>query len=323
MNLEYRTLGNSGLKVTSLCLGTMAFGRWIDEKMSARVLDTALDAGINFIDTADVYGRGMDSEKFEEKGESETILGKLLGKRRSSVILATKVWGPMGPGPNDRGLSRHHIMNAVDASLRRLKTDYIDLYQCHRFDRHTPLEETLRALDDLVRMGKVRYIGCSNWAAWQIAKAHGISDRLNLERFVSVQPQYSLLVRDIERELIPFCLSEGVGIIPYSPIARGLLAGKYRPGEAPPPGTRAAAGEPRLHQLMTDENFAKVEAFRRLCQEWGLPMAQVATSWVLSQNGITAAIVGASKPEHVTDAVAAASLKLSEEQLQQLDEIFS
>ncbi|MDB4895792.1 MAG: adol/keto oxidoreductase [Firmicutes bacterium] len=321
--MQFRRLGNSGLKVSNLCLGTMAFGRWIDEDSSARVLDAALDAGVNFVDTADVYGKGMDNDTPDQKGESEAILGSLLGARRQRLVLATKVRGEMGRGPNEQGLSRGHIMAAVDASLRRLRTDYIDLYQCHSFDPNTPIEESLRALDDLVRQGKVRYIGCSNFAAWQIAKAHGISERLGLARFVSVQPQYSLLVRDVEGELLPFCRSEGVGVIPYSPMARGLLTGKYRKGEEPPAGTRAAAGEKRLHALMSDETFDRVERFRAACTEWGLAMPQVATAWVLANPAVTSAIVGASKPEQVADAAAAAELQLSAEQLQTLDQIFA
>jgi aryl-alcohol dehydrogenase-like predicted oxidoreductase len=210
-------------------------------------------------------------------------------------------------------------MLAVENSLRRLRTDHIDLYQCHSFDPLTPLDETLRALDDLVRQGKVRYIGCSNFAAWQIAKAHGISDRLGLERFVSVQPQYSLLVRKIEAELLPFCESEGVGAIVYSPLARGVLTGKYQPGAPMPEGSRGAAGEQNLHKLLTDENFAKVDRFKALCQEWGLSMAQAATAWVLSHSAVTSAIVGASRPEQIPDAVAGAGLQLTPSQKAALD----
>lgn len=321
--MEIRRLGNTGLKVTNICLGTMAFGRWIDEDASARVLDAALDAGINFIDTANIYGKSLDTGNYEEASMAETILGRLLGARRSQIVLATKVRHSMGPGPNDGGLSRRHIMQAVEDSLRRLKTDWIDLYQCHAFDDETPLEETLRALDDLVRQGKVRYIGCSNFAAWQIAKAHGISEREGLARFVSVQPHYSLLVRNIETELLPFCRSEGVGVIPYSPIARGLLTGKYRRGEEFPEGTRAAAGDRSLRRLMTDAALNQVERFRAACAEWGLPMAHVAIAWVLANPAVTSAIVGASKPFHVTDAVAAAAIKLTAEQMETLDAIFA
>ncbi len=317
--MQYRSLGNSGLQVTSICLGTMAFQRWIDEAMSAQVIDAALDAGINFFDTANMYGRGMDTGSLEQRGESETVLGNLLGPRRQSIILATKVRGQMDPGPNGQGLSRRHIMEQVEASLRRLRTDYIDLYQCHRFDEGTPLEETMRALDDLVRQGKVRYIGCSNFAAWQIAKANGISERWGLARFISVQPQYNLLVRDVEAELAPFCRSEGVGMMVFSPIARGLLAGKYRLGGPAPEGTRGAAGEARLQLLMNERNFQLVERFRALCQEWGLPMVQVAIAWVLANPAVTTAIVGASRPGQIADAVAATELRLTPEQMGALD----
>ncbi|HWI63264.1 MAG TPA: aldo/keto reductase [Symbiobacteriaceae bacterium] len=319
--MEYRNLGDSGLKVSRVCLGTMAFGRWIDEATSGRIIDTALEAGINFIDTANMYGKGQDTGNYAERGMSETILGNLLGSRRERVVLATKVRHPMGPGPNDSGLSRGHMMSAVEASLRRLKTDYIDLYQCHSFDPETPLEETLRAMDDLVHQGKVRYIGCSNFAAWQIAKAHGISAREGLARFISVQPQYSLLVRNIEAELIPFCKSEGVGIMVYSPLGRGLLAGRYRADGPLPEHSRGAAGERLLHALMTDRNLQRVERFRTICAEWGLPMAQVAQAWVLQNPAVTTAILGASRPEQIADAVAAAALKLTDEQMKRLEDL--
>jgi 1-deoxyxylulose-5-phosphate synthase len=319
--MEYRNLGRSGLKVSSVCLGTMAFGRWIDEGLSARVLDAALDTGINFVDTADIYGQGMDTGAYSERGQSEAILGRLLGARRQQIVLASKARHKMGTGPNDEGLSRGHIMAAVEASLRRLQTDYLDLYQCHAFDPETPLEETMRALDDLVRQGKVRYIGCSNFAAWQIAKANGISDRLGLARFISVQPPYNLLARAVEGELVPLCQSEGIGMMVYSPLARGMLAGKYRQGEALPEGSRGAAGEQRLQALMNERNFRKVECFRQLCAAWGQPMARVAAAWVLANPAVTTAIVGASRPEQVADAVDAAELKLTAEQKRALDEL--
>lgn len=313
--MEYRNLGHSGLKVSRICLGTMAFGRWIDESASARIIDTALEAGINFMDTANYYGKGQDSGSHAEKGMGETILGNLLGSRRDRVVLATKVRLPMGSGPNDSGLSRIHIMSAVEASLRRLQTDHIDLYQCHAFDPETPLEETLRALDDLIRQGKVRYIGCSNFAAWQIAKANGISDRLGLARLIAVEPQYSLLARSIEYELVPFCRSEGVGLMVYSPLGRGMLAGRYRAGEAMPEDSRGAAGEKLLQALMTERNMRRMEKFRSLCEEWGLPMARVALAWVLHNPAVTTAILGASRPDQIEDAAAAVTLKLTSEQM--------
>jgi aryl-alcohol dehydrogenase-like predicted oxidoreductase len=319
--MQYRNLGRSGLKVSRVCLGTMAFGRWIDEATSARIVDTALAAGINFIDTANIYGKGQDTGGYADRGMSETILGNLLGERRHQIVLATKVRNPMGPGPNDIGLSRGHIMAQVEASLRRLKTDYIDLYQCHHFDPETPLEETMRALDDLVRHGKVRYIGCSNFAAWQIAKANGISEREGLTKFISVQPPYNLLNRQVEDELIPFCRSEGVGMMVYSPLARGVLAGRYRPGEPLPQDSRAAAGERLIKPYLMERNMRKTERLRTLCEEWGLPMAQVAQAWVLANPAVTTTILGASKPEQIPDAVAAAELSLSDEQLQLLADL--
>lgn len=320
--MQYRRLGRTGLKVSTVSLGTMAFGRWIDESQSARVLDAALDAGITLIDTADVYGKGMDLHDPLQSGESETILGRLLQGRRDRVILATKVHGRVGLGVNDAGQSRYHINRAVENSLKRLQTDHIDLYQVHRFDPETPLEETLMALDDLVRQGKVRYIGCSNFAAWQIAKAHGISALHGLHRFESVQPEYSLLTRHIEQELLPFAESEAVGVIVYSPLGRGLLTGKYRPGEAPPEGTRGAAGEQRLKLLMEQErNFRIVEALKPLAAERGWSLPQLALSWVLSHPAVTSAILGASRPEQIADSLRYADERLSPQELAAIDEL--
>jgi aryl-alcohol dehydrogenase-like predicted oxidoreductase len=320
--MQYRRLGRTGLKVSEVSLGTMAFGRWIDEHASSEVLDAALDAGINLIDTADVYGKGMDLSDPRQSGESEAILGQLLKGRRDRVILATKVHGRVGSEVNDAGQSRYHIFRAIENSLKRLNTDYVDLYQVHRFDSETPLEETLRALDDLVRQGKVRYIGCSNYAAWQIAKAHGISAVHNLQRFESVQPEYSLITRDIERELVPFAESEGVGIIVYSPLGRGILAGKYRAGEAAPAGSRLAAGEQRLKLLLQPErNLELAELLKPLAERRGLTLAQFALAWVLSRPGITSAILGASKPEHITEAAAKWHERLSQKELGEIDEL--
>jgi len=308
--MEYRKLGRTGLKVSAVSLGTMAFGRWIDEEASAPILDAALDLGINLVDTANVYGEGA----------SEQILGNLLKARRQDIVLATKVHGKVGSGPNDGGQSRYHIFRAVEDSLRRLQTDYIDLYQVHRFDPNTPLEETLRALDDLVRQGKVRYIGASNFAAWQLAKAHGISALHGLERFESLQPEYSLISREIEQEIIPFVQSEQVGVIVYSPLGRGVLSGKYKEGEAPPAGTRLAAGEPRLEQLLKKNALAVAEAIKPLAEQRGLTPAQYALSWVLSRPGITSAILGASKLEHITEAAKSWDVRLSEQELRQADD---
>ncbi|MCA0756038.1 aldo/keto reductase [Paenibacillus sp. N4] len=308
--MEYRKFGRTGLKVSAVSLGTMAFGRWIDEQASAEILDLALDSGINLVDTANVYGEGA----------SETILGNLLKERRRDIVLATKVHGRVGEGVNDSGQSRYHIFKAVEDSLKRLKTDYLDLYQVHRFDPNTPLEETLRALDDLVRQGKVRYIGASNYAAWQLAKAHGVSALHGLHRFESLQPEYSIISREIEKEIIPFVQSENVGVIVYSPLGRGVLSGKYRAGEAPPADSRLAKGEPRLEQLLKKNAIAIADAVRPLAEERGLAPAQYALSWVLSRPGITSAILGASKPEHITEAAKAWNERLSAEELDKVDE---
>ncbi|TDF93198.1 aldo/keto reductase [Paenibacillus piri] len=320
--MNHRRLGRTGLKVSEVSLGTMAFGRWIDEAQSRSVFDAALEAGITLFDTADVYGKGMDRDNPLESGESETILGSIMGGRRDRILLATKVHGKVGLGPNDSGQSRYHIFRAVEASLKRLQTDYIDLYQVHRFDPHTPLEETLRALDDLVRSGKVRYIGCSNFAAWQIAKAHGVSALNQLHRFESVQPEYSIITRDIEAELLPFVQSEGVGVIVYSPLGRGLLTGKYRQGEAPPAGTRGASGERRLQSLLeVDRNHRIVEAIRPLAEQRGWTLAQFALAWVLGNKNVTSAILGASRPEQIGDAVQHVGERLTDEELAVVDRV--
>lgn len=322
VSMRHRKLGRTGLKVSEVSLGTMAFGRWIDEALSRNVFDAALSAGITLIDTADVYGKGMDRDNSLESGESEEILGKIIGNRRDQIILATKVHGKMGTGPNDGGQSRYHIYRAVEASLKRLQTDYIDLYQVHRFDPETPLEETLRALDDLVKSGKVRYIGCSNYAAWQIAKAHGISALQGLHRYESVQPEYSIISRGIEDELIPFVASEGVGVIVYSPLGRGLLTGKYRQGEAPPEGSRGAAGEKRLQSLMQqDRNLGIVEELRPLADLRGWTLAQFSLAWVLSNKHISSAILGASRPEQIDDVLQHVGESLTSEELAEVDRI--
>lgn len=320
--MNHRRLGRAGMKVSEISLGCMAFGRWIDESQSRRVMDTALDVGITLFDTADVYGRGMDNQDPTQSGESEAIIGPWLKGKRERVIVATKVHGRVGTGPNDAGQSRYHIMQAVENSLKRLQTDYIDLYQVHRFDEETPLDETLRALDDLVRQGKVRYIGCSNYSAWQIAKAHGISALQGLHRYESVQPQYSIIAREIERELLPFCRSEQVGVIVYSPLGRGMLTGKYRPSEAPPEGTRAAAGEQRLRALMSkDRNFDIVERLKPLAERRGWTLGQFALAWVLSNPVISSAILGASRPEHILDAIKISGETLSQEEMEHVNDI--
>ncbi|MFC6040852.1 aldo/keto reductase [Paenisporosarcina macmurdoensis] len=298
----YSKLGFSGLHVSNLSLGTMAFGRWIDEKASVQIFDTALDVGINLIDTANFYGKGQDEQFLYGTGESEEIIGRALKGRRDKVVLATKVGLPMGKDINDAGLSKFHIMREVENSLQRLQTDYIDLYQVHRFDDQTPLEETLSTLTSLVNQGKVRYIGCSNYAAWQIAKANGISNLHGLEHFVSSQSQYNLLSRELEEEVVPYCVSEKVGLLVYSPMARGMLSGKYTSHNDVPEGSRAARGEKLIQNYFKDENFGRVEAYKQVAVEHDVNLSQFSLAWILNQPAVTSAIIGASKPHHVTDA---------------------
>lgn len=310
--MEYRNLGRSGLKVSAIALGTNAFGARADEATSIAVVHKALDSGINLLDTADIY----------TAGESERIIGKALKGRRSQAVLATKGNGRMGQGPNDAGNSRQHLIDAVDASLKRLETDYIDLYQLHNWDGQTPLEETLETLNDLVRWGKIRYIGCSNFAAWQIVKALGISERRGWARFVSNQPEYSPANRQIERELIPAGISEGVGQIVYFPLAGGLFTGKYKRDEAPPEGSRAITqGERFVNRWMNDRNFTLVEQMTAIANEAGIPLPHLAIAWCMAKPGVSAAIVGASKVEQVADNVGAANVKLSPEIIEKVDEV--
>lgn len=310
--MEYRNLGRSGLKVSAMSLGTNAFGFRADEATSIAIVNQALDAGINLIDTADIY----------TAGESERIVGKAIKGRRSEVVLATKVYGRMGNGPNDAGLSRQHIMAGVEASLKRLDTDHIDLYQMHNWDGSTPLDETLRALDDLVRSGKVRYIGCSNYAAWQIVKALWTSDSLNLTRFVSNQPEYSPANRGIEAEIIPAGLSEGVSQIVYFPLAGGLFTGKYKRGEAPPAGSRAITqGERFANRWLTERNFDLAERLGEVAAEAGVSLSHLVLAWVMAKPGVASSIVGASKPEQLADNLGACEVKLSPELIKRIDDL--
>ncbi len=309
--MEYRNLGQCGLKVSEICLGTMTFGQRTDEGEALRLVDLALDAGVNFFDTADGYG----------KGASETILGKALEGRRGRAVVATKFFNPMGPGPNDSGMSRVHIMNAVEDSLRRLQMDHVDVYYIHHVDVQTPLDEMLRALDDLVHQGKVRYIACSNYQAWRLSEALWISDVNHLARFVCYQPQYSLVVRDIEQELVPLCLNKGVGIVPWAPLASGFLAGKYQPGERMVPGTRSAekwAWHGRFFAANADETLAVLLSTAR---ELGRSPAQVALRWVLEQPGISSVIAGVRTMDQLQDNLGAAGWRLNAEALARLDEV--
>ena len=311
-----RKLGRSGLRVAALCLGGNTFGWTTDQKASEAVLDAYIEAGGNFIDTADVYSRWVPGHA---GGESETVLGTWTRGRgnRHGVVIATKVMAPMGPGPNDTGLSRQHIMEGVEASLRRLQADYIDLYQAHWDDRETPLEETLRAFDDLVRQGKVRYIGASNYHAWRLARALGESESRGVARYESLQPKYNLVFRDeYERELEPLCLEQGVGVIPYSSLGSGFLSGKYRRG-GDLPATARASGVQKTY--MTDRGFAILEAVEKVAAAAGATPAQVALSWLAHRPGITAPIASATSVAQLRELLGGIDLRLDEEATATLD----
>ena len=317
--MKLRRMGRTGLKVTELCLGTMTFGNQCDEPTSFAILARAASAGVNFIDTADAYPVPPTPET---AGRTEEIIGKWLAGKRHQFVLATKCRIRVGVGPNDEGLSRKHILKAVEDSLRRLQTDYLDLYQAHSFDPETPAEETLRAFDDLVRSGKVRYIGCSNFAAWQVALSLGISERNGLARYDCVQPRYNLLHRDIEAELLPLCRDQGLGVIAYNPLAGGFLSGKYRNLEQMPQGTRFTLGktgelyrERYWHQSMLEV----VERLRTFFEPRGRSLVSVAVAWVLGQPGLTSAILGASRPEQLDASLAAVNLALDDEEREACD----
>jgi len=317
--MQYRQLGRTGLRVSVLTLGTMGFGGtgWarpvgqVDVSGAREQIARAREAGVNMIDTADVYSAGL----------AEEILGQALGSARSDVLVATKARMPMGDGPNDAGLSRHHIIRAAEASLRRLGTDYIDLYQVHEWDGQTRLEETLTALDDLVRTGKVRYVGCSNYAAWQLMKALSISDARHLERFASQQVYYSLHSRDIETEIVPACIDQGVGILVWSPLAGGLLSGKYRRGQSAPAGSRHLTdwSEPPVHD--EDKLYDTIERAVAIGEAHGVSAAQVALAYLLGKPGVTSLIVGARTTEQLADNLAAADLELTADEIRSLDEV--
>jgi aryl-alcohol dehydrogenase-like predicted oxidoreductase len=311
-----RKLGRTGLKVAALCLGGNTFGWTTDQKASEAVLDAYLEQGGNFVDTADVYSRWAPGNS---GGESETALGTWMAARqnRPRVIIATKVMGPMGPGPNDSGLSRTHIMEGVEASLRRLQTDYIDLYQAHWDDRDTPLDETLRAFDDLVRQGKVRYLGASNYVAWRLTRALWESDKRGYARFESIQPKYNLVFRDeYERELEPLCLEQNIAVIPYSSLASGFLSGKYRAGETLPTTARATNVQ-KIY--MNDRGFAVLAAVEKVASKVGATPAQVALSWMVHRPGITAPIASATSVTQLKEILGAIDLKLGDDATAELD----
>jgi aryl-alcohol dehydrogenase-like predicted oxidoreductase len=315
--MEYRRLGGSGLKVSEVCLGSwLTFGNATEDATAEACIDRAFELGINFFDTANVYAQG----------KSEEVVGRSLSKYdRDDFVLATKVYFPMGDGPNDRGLSRKHIREQCDRSLKRLGVDYIDVYQCHRYDTETPLEETLRALDDLVNAGKVLYIGFSMWTASQIVEALKIQRDLNLDRFVSSQPYYNMLGRDIEKEILPLCEREGIGQIVFSPLAQGVLTGKYKPGQPPPSDSRAADPKQNmfLQGRMDDTTLAKVEQLRPIAEQEGMTIAQLALAWCLRLPEISSVIIGASRPGQVDDNAGASGRALSPETLAAIDKALS
>ncbi len=319
--MEYVTLGRSGLRVSTVCLGTMSFGDgrdangsedrpWtIDDATADEVVRLAVEAGIQFIDTADIYSHGS----------SEEVTGRLVAKylSRDEAVVATKVFMPMGPGPNGGGLSRKHIMSAIDASLRRLNMDYVDLYQIHRFDPSIPIEETMGALDEVVRSGKARYIGASSMHAWQFAKAQHAADDIGGTRFISMQNHYNLLYREEEREMVPQCIDMGVGVIPWSPLARGILAGsRTRSGER---RTQRSSTDGFADYLYSESDFDVVDVVEQIAAERGVSMAQVALAWLRTRPGVTAPIVGITKPSHLTEAIAALEVSLTDDEVARLE----
>ena len=307
--MEYRSLGNSGLHVSVIGLGTNSFGSRADRATSIRIVHQALDQGINFIDTANIYSNT----------ESESIIGEALEGRRDEVVLATKVGLVRGEGANEKGSSRYHIMREVEGSLKRLKTDYIDLYQIHTFDPNTPLEETLRALDDLVRSGKIRYIGASNYAAWELMKALGISERLGLNRFVSIQPCYSLADRTIERELVPLCLDQGIGIIPYFPLAGGLLTGKYSQGQIPE--NSRLEKNPDFGKRFDEERLTLADNVARMAENLGTSPSALSLAWLMKKPFVSTIIVGATRVEQVLENLECLSVHFDASTVEELNRI--
>lgn len=310
--MEYRQLGKSGLRVSVIGLGGNTFGRYADEQQTAAIVRQALESGINMIDTADIYGTGV----------SEELLGKAIRGHRDELVLATKVGMRMSDGPNDAGSSRSHILSGCDASLRRLQVETIDLYQIHEFDPFTPLEETLGALDDLVRAGKVRYIGCSNYDAWRIVQSLWISDRAHLNHFVSVQPEYNLLKRDVEREIVPVCLEFGLGVIPYFPLGAGVLTGKYKPGEQPPEGTRGYEN-PRFTPRLEPHTLEAVQRLDTWARDSGHTVGELALAWLASRPAVSTVIAGTTRPEQVAANARAADWKLTADDLLEVERLLA
>jgi len=320
--MQYRKFGRTGLTVSRLCLGTMTFGLQTEEDASHRILDTAADAGVNFIDTANVYPLGAGESN---AGRTEEIVGRWLKGKRDRFILATKAVGKMGPSAWDQGASRKHLLDAIDASLRRLGTDYVDLYQLHSDDANTPLDETLEALDVIVRSGKARYIGVSNFLAYRLARALGRADVLRVARFVSVQPRYNLLFRQIERELLPLAAEEQLAVMPYNPLAGGLLTGKHRVDAAPTSGrfteTVGKAGAMYQERYWHQREFETIEKLKAIATPTGESLTRVSLAWVLANPLITSAIIGASRAEQLSDTLAASELVLNAQVKAQLDEV--
>ncbi len=312
-----RFLGNTGIKVSEICFGAMTFGGkgyWkaigeLEQKDATALVKTALDGGVNFFDTADVYSEGL----------AEEMLGKALGTKRKEIILATKVRGRTGKGPNDVGLSRHHIIEGCNSSLKRLGTDYIDLYQVHSFDPYTPLEETLRALDDLVRDGKVRYIGASNYTGWQLMKALSISDKQNLERFVSLQAFYSLIARDLENELVPLSLDQNLGILPWSPLGGGFLTGKYRRGKKRPESARRTNPQDQFLQFDEEKGFDIVDELEKIAKNHKATITQAALNYLLRKPGVASVIIGAKNKEQLEDNLKTSDWEMTHEEVSRLD----
>ena len=313
--MEHRHLGRSGLKISEIAYGNwLTHGSQVEEDAAKACVAAALDEGVTTFDTADVYAGTA----------AEAVLGRALhGIRRESVEIFTKVYWPTGPGVNDRGLSRKHIMESANASLRRLQTDYVDLYQAHRFDYETPLEETLRAFDDLVRQGKVLYLGVSEWRAEQIADALRIADQMGFDRIVSSQPQYNMIWRVIEAEVVPLCEKEGIGQVVWSPIAQGALTGKYLPGGELPPGSRAndPTGANFIRNYLTEPILSRVQQLRPVAEQAGLSLAQLGIAWTLQNPGVSAAIVGATRPEQVRENVRAAGVRLGQDVMRRIDDV--
>ncbi len=322
--MKIKRLGRTGLKVSEICLGTMTFGNQCDEATSFAIMDRAWESGVFFFDTADVYPLGATAQT---RGATEEIVGRWIKdrKKREQMVLATKCRMTMGDGPNEGGLSRKYIFSAVEASLRRLQTDYIDLYQVHAPDPETPIEETMDALNDLVRAGKVRYLGCSNYQAYQLAKALWVSDKAGLARFESDQPRYNILYREIENEILPLCRQEGLGVITYNPLAGGFLTGRYQPGQEVEQGSRFSlyqAGKMYQNRYWQEAQFMAVESLRQFFEGRGRSLTQVALAWVLAQPGITSAIVGASRPEQLSDSIPATDLTLDQEETEACNDIW-